>query len=412
VRHYVYALVHPSAQQDALTAVRHRAFIASRLIGSLTALAAFPLYLTLRGVPSRLELIVVGWLVAPILIAYVLSRTGRYELAYALWSIALTVLVTLVAIGTGGIGSFAAVWLVLVPLDASLSASRCVVVAASTFALVAAGLLLAMHALHLDPASAVPASAAAALAAGGIISAILYASGLALGAESRQRNAIGSTRWPHVPFVPARVDTGGAESLSRTGSPLVRERTAEGAVAFDGSTSSHHDIAPEPVALGRAIATCCELLALRAGEAGITLVRRIERDLPDVVVDQRALKQILLTLLSNAIRLTDRDGKVTVSAVRDGEMAAIAVMDTGIATDDPSLPGAGRGLSIVKDLVRLHGGQFDAGSRRAGGATVTVRLPIDGQPMRRRGALTAPAASRVVALRAPTRTGMPVRKIA
>ena len=154
IRDYVDGLVHPSAQQDALSASRHRAFIAPRLIGSLVALAAFPVYLALRGVPSVLEVIVFAWLVAPILIAYFLSRTGQYESAHVLSSLALTGLVTAVAIETGGIGSFAAIWLVVVPLEAALSASRRVVALASTFALGAAGFLLLMGALDLLPAAA------------------------------------------------------------------------------------------------------------------------------------------------------------------------------------------------------------------------------------------------------------------
>ena len=48
----------------ALTAARHRAFIAPRLIGSVVALAAFPVYIAMRGVPSVLEVIVFAWLVA------------------------------------------------------------------------------------------------------------------------------------------------------------------------------------------------------------------------------------------------------------------------------------------------------------------------------------------------------------
>ena len=90
-------LVHPSAQQDALTAARHRAFIAPRLLGSVVALASFPAYLLVRGAPSAVELVVFAWLVAPILIAYFLSRTGRYESAHVLSSLALTGLVTAVA---------------------------------------------------------------------------------------------------------------------------------------------------------------------------------------------------------------------------------------------------------------------------------------------------------------------------
>jgi two-component system, cell cycle sensor histidine kinase DivJ len=189
IRDHIDTLVHPSAQQDALTASRHRAFIAPRLLGSLVALAAFPVYLTLRGVPSLLEILVFAWLVAPILIAYFLSRTGEYESAHVLSSLSLTGLVTVVAIGTGGIASFSAIWLVVVPLEAALSASRRVVAVASTFALGAAGLLLVMSALDLIPPSAEWGRDQAALAALGIISAALYATGLALGAEQLARTS-------------------------------------------------------------------------------------------------------------------------------------------------------------------------------------------------------------------------------
>ena len=130
VWNYVDALVHPVAQHDALTAARHRAFIAPRLLGSLVALASFPVYLAFRGVPSVLEVGVFAWLAAPILIAYFLSRTGNYESAHVLSSLALTSLVTTVAWCTGGIASFAAIWLVVVPLEAALSASRRVVTVA------------------------------------------------------------------------------------------------------------------------------------------------------------------------------------------------------------------------------------------------------------------------------------------
>ena len=187
VRDYVASLVHPSAQQDALTAARHRAFIAPRLLGSIVALASFPVYLMVRGAPTTIELMVFAWLVAPILIAYFLSRTGRYESAHVLSSLALTGLVTVVAVLTGGIASFAAIWLVIVPLEASLSASRRVVAIASTFALAAAGLLVLVSAFDLLPAPA--PGAHVTLAALGIVSAALYAAGLALGAEALSRTS-------------------------------------------------------------------------------------------------------------------------------------------------------------------------------------------------------------------------------
>ena len=55
IRDCLDALLHPSARFDALTLVRHRAFMALRLAGSLAAFAVFPVYLALRGAPSALE---------------------------------------------------------------------------------------------------------------------------------------------------------------------------------------------------------------------------------------------------------------------------------------------------------------------------------------------------------------------
>ena len=192
VWNYVDALVHPSAQQDALTAARHRAFIAPRLLGSFAALASFPVYIAFRGVPSALELGVFGWLVAPILIAYFLSRTGRYESAHVMSSLSLTGLVAVVAWCTGGIGSFAAIWLVVVPLEAALSASRRVVALAvelSRSPPPACCWRLARSACsRRRPCWRMQHGALAAL---GIISAALYATGLALGAEQLTRTGAG-----------------------------------------------------------------------------------------------------------------------------------------------------------------------------------------------------------------------------
>jgi len=181
VRDYVDSLVHPSARRDASTAARHRAFIAPRLVGSVIALALLPAYLIVRGVPGAVELMAFAWLVVPILIAYFLSRTGRYEGAHVLSSLALTGLMTMVAAFTGGIASFAAIWLAIVPLAAAFSGSRRVVAIASSSALAAAGLLVFASEFGLLPMPA--AGAHATLAVLGIVSAALGAAGFALGVE-------------------------------------------------------------------------------------------------------------------------------------------------------------------------------------------------------------------------------------
>ncbi len=567
VRDYIDTLVHPSAQGDALTTARHRAFIGPRLIGSAASLAAFPIYLAMRGVPSALEIVIFAWLIAPILTAYFLSRTGRYESAHVLSSLALTGLVTVVAAKTGGIGSFAAIWLVIVPLEAALSASRRVVATASTLALFAAGLLMFCSAKHLLPAPATIEQGQGALAALGIISAALYATGLALGAESLARTSFwllyaeedryrllarnmtdvitrharngtvlfaspaaevlfgakvddllghGLFDRVHVADRPAyltalsgaraegqsvefrvrrdRADgAGGARfiwiemrcrpldhALSDDARPQDREvvavmrevterkaqeqsieearREAERANTAKGrflATMSHElrtplnaiigfsemlvneaemrvdadrrreyaalihesgthllsvvngilditkidtgdfEIRPEPFPLATVIGSCCDLLRLKAREAGLELIVNVPAELPEIVADKRALKQVLINLLSNAIKFTDRGGEIRVDATVEGTTAVLTVADNGIGIGEDDLPrigkpffqargsydrrhdGTGLGLSIVQGLVALHGGEVVIRSQVGAGTRITVRLPLD-----------------------------------
>src|SRR5258708_35845541 len=161
-------------------AVRHRAFIAPRIFASLLVLAALPVFLAVRGVPSILEFIVLAWMVVPIATACYLSRTGRYESAHVLSALALTGIATTVAAYSGGINSIAAIWLVLIPLEAAVSASRRVMAVAATLALGSAALLVLAA-----PAGdvAVNAHHAGAIAALGIVSAFLYPTRLAPGAQ-------------------------------------------------------------------------------------------------------------------------------------------------------------------------------------------------------------------------------------
>jgi cell cycle sensor histidine kinase DivJ len=159
-------------------------------------------------------------------------------------------------------------------------------------------------------------------------------------------------------------------------------------------TGNFH-ITPEPFAPAQVIGGCCDLLALKAQDAGVALKTRVAADLPEMVADRRALSQILINLISNAIKFTPRDGKVTVGAFADGSKIAITVEDNGVGIGEDDLPrlgeaffqarasydrqhdGAGLGLSIVKGLVRLHRGEMEIVSRLGEGTRITVRLPID-----------------------------------
>jgi two-component system, cell cycle sensor histidine kinase DivJ len=102
----------------------------------------------------------------------------------------------------------------------------------------------------------------------------------------------------------------------------------------------------------------------------------------------------VLNLVSNAIKFTERGGKVTVSAAVEGTLLMLRVADTGvgIGADDLKRIGApffqagktyqrrhegtGLGLSIVKSLIALHGGELTVQSKIDEGTTVTVALPL------------------------------------
>jgi two-component system, cell cycle sensor histidine kinase DivJ len=190
IRDCLDALLHPSARYDALTRARHRAFIAPRLLGSLAAFAAFPVYLAMRGAPSSLEVAAFAWLIAPILLSWFLSRTGRYEGAHMLSSLALAGLVTALAANTGGIESFASIWLVVIPLEAALSASRRAVAFASALALSCAAALILFAHVTILPAAEISPALRGTMMTFAVLSATLYCAGLAFASEALARTSV------------------------------------------------------------------------------------------------------------------------------------------------------------------------------------------------------------------------------
>ena len=193
IRRFLDAMVHPSARYDAMADARHRLFIGARLFGSFALLASFPIYVALRGAPGVLEVACFAWLIMPILISYYLSRTGQYERAHVLSSLSLATLVTAVAINTGGVSSFAAIWLVAIPIEAALSSSRRVVRFSAILSFACAGVLIALGLAAWLPVSQVPPHLGAAFEAFGIASVVLYCGTLAFAAEmlgSRSRSLL------------------------------------------------------------------------------------------------------------------------------------------------------------------------------------------------------------------------------
>lgn len=160
--------------------------------------------------------------------------------------------------------------------------------------------------------------------------------------------------------------------------------------------AGRYELLTEPFPLAEAVEACRAMLDLQARNKGVTLTTRLGRNLGELVADPRAVQQILINLAGNAIKFTDGGGVVTMDAVREGSRMKLIVSDTGIGIapekmaligqpfcqvqDDYSrgFEGSGLGLSLVKGLVALHGGQFAIESRLGEGTVVTVTLPVDG----------------------------------
>ncbi len=577
IREFLDALVHLSAREDPLAAERHVAFMASRLFGSLLALGVFPVFLALHGVPTVLEFLVIAWMIFPIATACFLSRTGRYDAAQALSALGLAAIVTTVAANSGGISSTAAIWLLLIPLEAALSGSSRVVAVATLLAAGGIGLLIAANPWFGLPGAAGSPGTTAAL---GTLSALIYATAIALGANSLVRAnfaRLGREAEQHLlaAFGPADVIThyghGGrivyasANAQAVLGAPAcdlgdlfdrihiadrpaylralseaaasggpcevefrlrrpaetefiwiemrcgplplachpprkrrrVRRGEDQGGKCLSGDRASakvvavmrevtsrkirqdalleardaalranaaksrflafmshelrtpltaiigfsdmlreekenftdhprrleyariinesgHHLLAvaneildlsrletgnfglvPQPLRLGAVIASCTELLALRAQTVGITFKIEAPGSLPEIVADRRAIMHILINLMTNAVNFSHPGGIVAVSASVEGQHVLLEVADggIGIAPDDltrigspffrvqsrsyRTQDGAGLGLSIVKALVDLHGGELEAHSRLGEGTRMVVRLPLD-----------------------------------
>jgi two-component system, cell cycle sensor histidine kinase DivJ len=152
----------------------------------------------------------------------------------------------------------------------------------------------------------------------------------------------------------------------------------------------------EPLDIGKLVYSCVDIIRMRAEEKGVGIEIVIPDALPDIMGDSRALKQVVINLLSNALKFTPAHGKVVIALVRDGAMLDISVSDTGIGIAETDLPqignaffqakssydrdyeGTGLGLSVVRGLVGLHGGDMIIESALGVGTRIAARIPVAG----------------------------------
>jgi signal transduction histidine kinase len=157
-----------------------------------------------------------------------------------------------------------------------------------------------------------------------------------------------------------------------------------------------HDLDLEIVSTRDAIEEAVSLLRALATNRGVELRASIMSEVPQIKADPLRLRQILYNLISNAVKFTERNGRVLVSAAPDvgtGGSVAISVADTGVGIAESDMGrlfrafeqleqpggvkpgGTGLGLALTKRLVEMHGGTIDVTSRVGAGTTFTVRLP-------------------------------------
>jgi two-component system cell cycle sensor histidine kinase PleC len=158
--------------------------------------------------------------------------------------------------------------------------------------------------------------------------------------------------------------------------------------------AGRYDLKEESVSLPGVVEECRHLLALRAKTKVIEVVEEIDADLPRIWADERALRQITLNILSNAIKFTPQGGRVTIKVAQDSARGQyLSIRDTGPGIPEEEITtvlssfgrgsmaqknaeeGTGLGLPIVRGLVELHGGEFKFKSKVREGTEVIVSLP-------------------------------------
>ncbi|MEP3047509.1 MAG: HAMP domain-containing sensor histidine kinase [Roseibium sp.] len=158
--------------------------------------------------------------------------------------------------------------------------------------------------------------------------------------------------------------------------------------------AGRHELHEEPLFLENIVEECATMMKVRAEAKNIQLYHSHDSGLPRVWADERALRQVVLNLMSNAVKFTPNGGEVSIKvgrSINDGQY--VSVIDTGPGIPEEEIPtvleafgqgshaiktaepGTGLGLSIVQALINMHDGTFELNSQTGTGTEVIVSLP-------------------------------------
>ncbi len=153
-------------------------------------------------------------------------------------------------------------------------------------------------------------------------------------------------------------------------------------------------IEPQPLDLIEPVDAAVRMIRRKAEDKGINLQLRAEENLPRVDADHRAIRQMILNLVSNSIKFTDDGGTIRVSITQKENMLRVAVRDTGVGIPSEALPrlaepfeqvsdtrdrnyeGTGLGLALTKSFAEMHGGRLTIASKEGKGTLVCFYIPI------------------------------------
>jgi signal transduction histidine kinase len=152
---------------------------------------------------------------------------------------------------------------------------------------------------------------------------------------------------------------------------------------------------PAPASLADIVRTAARAMEYPLKQQGFELDVKVDEGLPQVCVDQDAIEQAVLNLLSNAMKYSGDSRRIDLKTRREGDSAVIQVVDWGVGIEpkdqgrlfekfyrvptreNRSLPGTGLGLSLVAHIAKAHGGSVSVESAPGKGSTFSILLPLE-----------------------------------
>ncbi|MGB0696549.1 MAG: PAS domain-containing sensor histidine kinase [Rhodospirillaceae bacterium] len=205
-------------------------------------------------------------------------------------------------------------------------------------------------------------------------------------ADMMEREIMGPLKTPAYREYVEHISRSGRHLLSLINDVLDTAKVDAGVLSLN----------EEDVDLVAVVRDTIDLIRPRADREGVRLTLRIRQPLPRVLADPVRLRQIMLNILSNAVKFTPRDGRVDVLlrlSPRRGLVIIVADTGQGMAPEDlpvvmeifgqvnsfttKHLEGTGLGLPLSRKLIELHGGELLIESALGKGTQVTILMPLD-----------------------------------